>query len=125
MVEEVVMLMKFSVDPALLVLFIYLLYHVLIISNSTQERVLLSLSTLPPSLREVPFDWYGIMGYLIPYSTPFQIRGILQNIVDKVTSTSILSSLTWKYLGFHKLVSATYELLTFHINPSQDPWTPP
>jgi hypothetical protein len=58
------------------------------------------------------------------HSTPFQIRGIIQYIVDKVTSPSILSSLTWKALGFPKLVSAIYELLTFNRILAWEPWPP-
>jgi hypothetical protein len=49
--------------------------HVINISSpvpSEQERVLLSPSTLPPSLREVPFDWDGLVGYQIPSSMPFR-----------------------------------------------------
>jgi hypothetical protein len=54
------------------------------------------------------------VGYQIPSSTPFQIRGVLRYIIEKVTSASILSSSTWKYLGFPKLVSVVHKLLTFH-----------
>jgi hypothetical protein len=48
--------------------------HVIKISSLVpfeQERVLLSLSMLPPSPREVSFDWDGLVGYQIPSSTTF------------------------------------------------------
>jgi hypothetical protein len=80
MVEEVVTSMQFSVDPSLLVLVLYLLYHVISISStapSEQERVLLSPSTLPPSLGEVPFDWDGLVGYPMPPPMSFQVRDII------------------------------------------------
>jgi hypothetical protein len=54
--------------------------HVINISSlapSEQGRVLLSPSTLPPSLREILFDWDGLVGYQIPYPMPFQMRGVL------------------------------------------------
>jgi hypothetical protein len=80
MVEEVVAPMQFSVDPTLLVLVLYLLYHVISISSTTpseQERVLLSPSTLPPSPGEVPFDWDGLVGYPMPPPMSFQVRDII------------------------------------------------
>jgi hypothetical protein len=58
-------------------------------------------------------------------SAPFQIRvkvnskGIYRCIVDEGSSTSILSSSTWKALGSPKLVSATSELLDFDRRPSE------
>jgi hypothetical protein len=56
--KEVIVPMKLLVDPALLVLVLYLLCHLLSISSTSpfeQERVLLFPSSLPPSLDEVPF----------------------------------------------------------------------
>jgi hypothetical protein len=126
MVEEVVTLMKFSIDPTLLVLFLYLLYHVLIIpSSSALGGIPLSPSTFPPSPRVVSFDWNDIVETQLPSSTPFQIRDILQYIVDKVTSASNLSSSTWKALGFLKILSVIYELLNFDRSPTREPWPPP
>jgi hypothetical protein len=78
--KEVVMPMQFLVDPALLVLVLYLLFHVLsisITSPSEQERVLLFLSSLPPSLDEVPFDWDGLVGYPMPLPMSFPGRDII------------------------------------------------
>ena len=54
--------------------------HVISISDTTpfeQERVLLSLSTLPPSPGEVPFDWDGLVGYPMPPPMSFQVRDII------------------------------------------------
>jgi hypothetical protein len=72
--KEVVTPMQFLVDPTLLVLASYLLFHVLsisITSPSEQERVLLFLSSLPPSPDEGPFDWDGLVGYLMPSPMSF------------------------------------------------------
>jgi hypothetical protein len=68
MVEEVVASMQFSVDPALLVLVLYLLYHVLRISisvPSAQGSIPLSLSTIPPIPRVVSFDWNDLVNVRI------------------------------------------------------------
>jgi hypothetical protein len=78
--KEAVAPMHFLVDPALLVLVLYLLCHVLIIyvtSPSKQERVSLFLSSLPPSLDEVPFDWDGLVGYPMPPPMSFLGRDII------------------------------------------------
>jgi hypothetical protein len=122
--KEVTLSMQSSVNPTLILEGDASFDHILNISSlvlSEQESTLLSLSTLPPSLREVSFDWDGLVGYQIPSSTPFQIRGVLRYIIEKVTSTSILSSSTWKYLGFPKLVSVVCKLLTFHTGPAREP----
>jgi hypothetical protein len=70
------------------------------------------------------FDWNDLVETQIPSSTTFQIRGILGYIVDKVTSASILSSSTLKYLDFPKLVSAICELLDFDENLAWKPSPP-
>jgi hypothetical protein len=149
-VQEVVVLMQYSVDPNLLLesdkpkevkLPMQSLTnptlllegdvsfdHVLIISSSVPSSlgiIPLSSSMLPPSPRVVSFDWSDLVEPRLPSYTPFQIRGILRYIVDKVTSASILSSLTWKDLGFPKLVSTLHKLLTFHKSPAREPWPPP
>jgi hypothetical protein len=98
--------------------------HVINISShvpSEQETVPLSSSTLPPSPREVAFDWDCLVGYQIPSSTPFQIRRVLRYIIEKVTSAIILSSSTWKDLGFPKILSVVHKLLTFRISTTWDP----
>jgi hypothetical protein len=79
---------------------------------------------LPPSPREVSFDWDGLVGYQIHSSTPFQIRGFLRYVIEKVTYEIILSSLTWKDLGFPKLVLVVCELLTFHRSHARSPSLP-
>jgi hypothetical protein len=78
--KEAVTLMQFLVDPSLMVLVLYLLIHVLIIysaSPSEQEIVLLFPSSLPPSLNEIPFDWDGLMGYPMPPPMSFPGRDII------------------------------------------------
>jgi hypothetical protein len=80
MVEEVVIPMQSLVNPTLLLEGDASFNHVISISStapSEQERVLLSPSTLPPSLGEVPFDWDGLVGYPIPPPMPFQVRDII------------------------------------------------
>jgi hypothetical protein len=76
--KEAVMPMQLLVDP--LVMFLYLLCHVLSISSTSpyeQERVFLFLSSLPPSLDEVPFYWDGLVGYPMPPPTSFPGRDII------------------------------------------------
>jgi hypothetical protein len=78
--KEAVASMQFSVDLALLVLVLYLLCHILSIYSlapSEQERVLLFLSSLPPSLDEVPFDWDGLVRYPMPLPMSFPRRDII------------------------------------------------
>jgi hypothetical protein len=128
MSKEVVAPMQFLVDTALLVLVLYLLSNVLIISStspSEQERFLLFLSSLPPSLDEVPFYWGGLMGYPIPPPMSFPGRDIIQYITEMITSISPLSSSTWRSVGFPKLVSVLRKILTFHRSPAWEPWPPP
>jgi hypothetical protein len=75
--KEAVMIMQFLVDPSLLVFVLYLLCHVLNISStspSEQEIFLLFLSSLPPSLDEVPFHWDILVGYPMP--SPMSFLGI-------------------------------------------------
>jgi hypothetical protein len=114
--KEVTLSMQSLVNPTLLLEGDVSFDHVLSISipvPSEQGRIPLSLSMLPPSPRVVSFDLNDIVEPHLPSSTPFQIREILRYIVDKVTSASILSSLTWKDFGFPKILSTIRELLTF------------
>jgi hypothetical protein len=92
---------------------------------SKQERVLLYPSTLPPSPGEVPFDWDGIVGYPTPLPIFFQVIDIIQYITETITSSSTLSSSTWRDFGFPKIMSAIRKILTFHISPTWEPWPPP
>jgi hypothetical protein len=118
MIEEVVMLMKYSVNPTLLLesdkskeVTFLMQYsanptlvlggvasfnHVLSVSSSIpfeQGSIPLSLSTLPPSPRMVSFDWNDLVEPLLPSYAPFHIMGIRRCIVDEISSTSIISSL--------------------------------
>jgi hypothetical protein len=116
--------MQYSVNLALLLGGDASFDHVLSIYSSApsaQGSIPPFPSTLHPSPRMVSFDWNDLVEPQIPSSTPFQIRGILLYIVEKVTSASILSSLTCKALGFPKIVSDVSELLTFHISPAWEP----
>jgi hypothetical protein len=97
MSKEAVAPMQFLVDPNLVVLILHLLCHVLsisITSPSKQERVLLFLSSLPPSLDEVPFDWDGIVGYPMPLPMSFPGRDIIRHNTETITSISTLYSST-------------------------------
>jgi hypothetical protein len=126
--KEVIVPMKFLVNTALLVLVLYLLCHLLSISSTSpfeQERVLLFPSSLPPSLDEVPFYWGGLMGHPIPPPMYFPLRNIIQTIMKTVSSISTFSSLTWKALGFPKLLSTIRKILTFDRRPGWEPWPPP
>jgi hypothetical protein len=128
MVEEVVIPMEYPVNPTLPLEGDASFNHVIIISSIApyeQERVLLSLSTLPPSPREVPFKWDGIVGYPIPPPMSFQVRYIIRYIMGKVTSARTLSYSTWRALGFPKLASAIRKILNLHRNPTREPWPPP
>jgi hypothetical protein len=62
--KGVVTPMQFSVDPSFLILVLYLLCHVLIISSAipfAQWSIPLSLSMLPPSPKVVSFNWNDIV----------------------------------------------------------------
>ena len=126
--KEAVAPMQFLVDPVLLVLVLYLLCHVLsssITSPSEQERVLLFLSSLPPSLDEVPFYWGGLMGYPRPPPMSFLGRDIIRYITETITFGSSLSSSTWRDLGLPELVSVLPKIPTFHRRSARGPWPPP
>jgi hypothetical protein len=128
MVEEVVVPVQFLVNPTLPLEGDVSFNHVVSISGtapSEKERILLSLSTLPSSPGEAPFDWDGLVGYPMPPPMSFQVRYIIRYITEKVTFTRTLSSLTWRDLGFPKLVSAIPKMLTFHRSPTREPWPPP
>jgi hypothetical protein len=134
-IEEVVMLMQYSVDPTLLLesgkskevtfpkkssVNTTLLFggdayfnHVLNIYSHVpyeQGSIPLSLSTLPPSPRMILFYWNDLVE---PQSSSLQI-----------SYASIFSSV-WKVLGSPKLVFDTFELLTFETTPTWDPWPLP
>jgi hypothetical protein len=126
--KEVTLLMQSSANPTLLLGGDASFDHVLSISSfvpSEQGSIPLSLSTLPPSPRMVSFGWNDLVDPLLPSSTPFQIMGICQYIVDEGSSTSILSSSAWQVLGSPKIVLATSELLHFDRSPAWEPWPPP
>jgi hypothetical protein len=127
-VEEVVVPVQSLVNPTLLLEGDASFNHVIIISDtapSEQERVLLSLSTLPSILGEVPFDWDGLVGYPMPLPMSFQIGDIIRYIMEMVTSASTLSSSTWRSLGFPKIMSDICKMLTFQKIPSREPWPLP
>jgi hypothetical protein len=73
-VEEVFIPVQSLVNPTLLLEGDASFNHVIIISDTThfeRERFLLSLSTLPPSPREVPFYCDCLVGYPMPLPCPF------------------------------------------------------
>jgi hypothetical protein len=109
--------MQFLVDPALLVLVLHLLCHVLsisITSPSELERFLLFLSSLPPNIDEVLFDWDGLVGHPMPPPMYFPGRDIIRYNTEMITSISTFSSLTWRSLGLPKLGLILRKILTFH-----------
>jgi hypothetical protein len=100
--------MQYSVNPTLILGRDASFDHVLRNSSpipSKKGSIPLSQSTLPPSPRMVSFDW--------------------NDIVYDGSSTGILSSLAWKFLGSPKLVSATCEFFTFDKSLAWEPWPPP
>jgi hypothetical protein len=122
--KEMVAPMQFLVDPALLVLVLYLLCHVLRISITSyfeQERVLLFLSSLPPSLDEVPFDWDGLVGYPMPPPMSFPGRDIIRYNTEMITSVSTFPSSTWRDLGLPEIVSILCKIPTFHKRSAREP----
>jgi hypothetical protein len=126
--KEAVTPMQFLVDPALLVLVLYLLFHVLsisITSPSEQERGLLFPSSLPSSLYEIPFDWDGLMGYPMPPPMSFPRRDIIRHNTETITFVSTFSSSTWRALGLLELVSVLRKILAFHRRSAREPWPPP
>jgi hypothetical protein len=126
--KEEVMPMQFLVDPTLLVLVLYLLCHVLSISinsPSELERVLLFLSSLPPSLDEVPFDWDGLVGYLMPSPIYFPKRDVIRYKTGTITSVITFPSSTWRSLGLPKLGLVLRKIPTFHRRSAWEPWPPP
>jgi hypothetical protein len=120
--------MQSSADPTPLLGGEVPLDHVFIISGSVFSEkggIQLAPSTPPPSPRMVSFDWNDLVEPHLPSSTPFQIRvevnstNIYRCIMDEGASTSILSSLVWKVLGYLELVSSSHELLDFDKCPSE------
>jgi hypothetical protein len=91
---------------------------------SEREIFFLSLSTLSLSPEEVPFNWDGFVGYLMPHPMSFPIRDIIRYITETITSVSSLSSSTWRDLGFPKIMSAIHKMLTFHRSLAWEPWPP-
>jgi hypothetical protein len=79
-VEEVVVPVQSLVNPTPFLEGDASSNHVFIIPDNApfeHKRVLLSLSTLPLSLEEVPFDWDGLVGYPMPHPMSFPIRDII------------------------------------------------
>jgi hypothetical protein len=117
MQKEAVVPMQILVDLALLVLVLYLLFHVLsiaITSPSEQERFLLFSISLPPSLDKVPFDWDGLVGYPIPPPMYFPGTDIIRYNTEMITSIRTFPSLTWRALGLPKLGLVLRKIPTFH-----------
>jgi hypothetical protein len=126
--KEAFVLMQFLVDPTLLVLVLYLLCHILsicITSPSKQERFLLFLISLSPSLDEIPFDWDGLVGYPMPLPMSFLGRDIIRYNMETITFVRTFPSSIWRYLGFPKLLLVLRKIPTFHIRFTQEPWPPP
>ena len=73
----------------------------------------------PPSSRSVSFDWDSLVEPHLPSYTPFQIRvrvnskNFYRCKVDEGSSTSIISSSTWKALGSPKLLATKNQFLAY------------
>jgi hypothetical protein len=65
------------------------------------------------------------MGYPKPYPMYFLGRDIIRYIKETITSSSTLSSLTWRALGLLDLVSVLPKIPTFHRRSAREPWPPP
>jgi len=79
-IDEVFVPVKSLVNPTLLVEGDASFNHVVNIPDPTpseQERFLLSLISLPPSIKEIHFDWDGLVRYPMPLLMSFQIRAII------------------------------------------------
>jgi hypothetical protein len=91
----VVIAMQYLFNPTLLFEGDVSFDHVVSIFDTSpfeQEIFLLSPSTLPPSSGEVPFYWDGLVGYPMPLPMSFQVRDIIQYIMEMITSYSTSSS---------------------------------
>jgi hypothetical protein len=110
-IEEVATPVQYMVNPTLLEENDAPTSHVINIPNpppSELERFILPLNALPPSPDEVPFDWDDLMGHPIPPPMYFPLRDIIRTITKTVSSVINFSSLTWKALGFPKLLPAIH-----------------
>jgi hypothetical protein len=67
----------------------------------------------PPSNEAILFDWGVITGPCLPSHIPFNIpvqgcgQDVHHTLIDEGSSVSIFSSISWKDLGYPKLVSVT------------------
>jgi hypothetical protein len=74
----------------------------------------------PPSNEAILFYWGVLTGPRLPSHIPFNIivqvcgRDVTQTLIDEGESVSILSSISWKALGYPQLVSVTQNLLAFN-----------
>jgi hypothetical protein len=126
--KDVTLSMQYSVNPTLVLGGDTSFDHVLSIYSYVpfeQGRIPLSPSTLPPSPRMLSFDLNDLVHTRLPSFAPFKIMGVRRCIIDEGSSTSILSSSTWKYLGSPKILSTTSELWDFERSISWEPWPPP
>ena len=87
--------------------------------------ILVYLNVPPPSSRSVSFDWDSVVESRLPSTTPFQIKvsvnstNIYRCMVDEGSSTSIISSLTWKTLGSPKLLTIDSQLFAYDRRPGE------
>jgi hypothetical protein len=124
---QVVDLISPSVDPTLPLESKPDTAHVFLIDTdfAMSRGIPLSPVRLPPSNEAINFDWGVLTGPRLPSHIPFQItvqvcgRDIPQTLIDEGSSVSILSSITWKALGYPPLASVTQNLLTFNRRTSQ------
>jgi hypothetical protein len=127
-IEEVATLVQSLVNPTLHEESDAPFNHVINIPNPPpfeRERFILSPNVLPPSPNKVPFNWDDLMGHPIPPTMYFPLRDIIQTITETVSSISTFSFLTWRALGFPKILSPIHKILTFRRRLGWEPWPPP
>jgi hypothetical protein len=94
----------------------------LVTSDFSRQGVISPISTEPPLSTEVIyFDWDRLVEPLIPYYLPFQIPmqvfdniTICHTIIDEGTYVSLLSSTAWPAIGSPQFVSVTHHLWDFN-----------
>jgi hypothetical protein len=118
---QVVDLMLLSIDPTLPLESKLDSSHIFIVD--TQYTILGG--SLPPvqpplSNEAILFDWGVLTGPRLPSHIPFKIpvhvygRDIPHALIDEGSSISILSSISWKDLGYPQLVPVTQIMFTFN-----------
>jgi hypothetical protein len=124
---QVVDMISSSVDPTLPLESKPDTSHVFLVDTESTMPVGIPPSPMepPPSFEAIHFDWGVLTGPLLPSHIPFQIivqvcgRDVPQTLIDEGASVNILSSISWKALGYPPLAPVTQNLLAFNRRTSQ------